>query len=389
MKTNNPLDHFVSMLKANQCLKSARLEHAVRAAPRQWFVDQMHTRSKYLRFIDVNTSRPTKHQLERIYSDEPLLIRRDPPSSTSQPSLVMNMLEALDIRPGARVLEIGAGTGWNAALMAHLVESSGSVVSIDNQPDVARSARRHIKRAGLKNVHIVTGDGANGHPKAAPYDRLITTVSCPDVFPAWLQQLKPSGIAVITLSELPGESWCLMLKLRKAKTHLTGEVANLTGFMLFTGQHGTPPTASQAQQRLDEHAGAKVRKHRAVWAILPGQGDIAMRRDLAFFAHLEGLRVESLGNRFVLSAPDHRGLCVLDNAHIDVIGGTECYRLYEKIQDKWLHLGAPKRLQYRVEVWPLAVKKRHPRDGWLTRRAHCQLIFRLKQGVSPYKEINL
>ena len=378
MKTSTPLDHFVSMLKANQCLKSARLEHAVRAAPRQWFVDRMHTRSKHLRFINVNTSRPTKHQLERIYSDEALLSHRDPPSSTSQPSLVMDMLEALDVRPGARVLEIGAGTGWNAALMAYLVESSGSVVSIDNQPDVAQSARRHIKRAGLKNVHIVTGDGANGYPKAAPYDRLITTVSCPDVFPAWLQQLKPSGIAVITLSDFPGESWCLMLKLRKAKTHLTGEVVSLPGFMLFTGQHGSPPTASQAQQRLDEYAGAKVRKHRAVWAILPDQGDIAMRRDLAFFAHLEGLRVESLGNRFVLSAPDTKGLCVLDNTHIDVIGGTECYSLYEKIQDKWLHLGAPKRLQYRVEVWPLAVQKRQPRDGWLTRRSHCQLIFRLK-----------
>ena len=378
MKTSTLLDNFVSMLKANQCLKSARLEHAVRAAPRQWFVSRMHARSKNLRLINVNTSRPTRHQLERIYSDEPLLSHRDPPSSTSQPSLVMDMLEALDIRPRAQVLEIGAGTGWNAALMAHLVESSGSVVSIDNQPDVAQSARRHIKRAGLKNVHIVTGDGVNGYPKAAPYDRLITTVSCPDVFPAWLQQLKPNGIAVITLSELPGESWCLMLKLRKTKTHLTGEVASLPGFMLFTGKHGSPPTASQAQQRLDEYAGAKVRKHRAVWAILPGQGDFAMRRDLAFFAHLEGLRVESLGNRFVLSVPDTRGLCVLDNAHIDVIGGTECYRLYEKIQDRWLHLGAPKRLQYRVEVWPLAVKKRQPRDGWLTRRAHCQLIFRLK-----------
>jgi len=330
-KTDTLLDDFVAMLRATQCLKSERLEHAVRAAPRHWFVDRMHAHSKRRRFIDVNPSRPTTRQLERIYSDEALLTRRDPPSSTSQPSLVTGMLETVDIRPGARVLEIGAGTGWNAALMAHLVGPSGSVVSIDIQADVARHARRHLKRADLENVRIVTGDGANGYPKAAPYDRLITTVSCSDVFPAWQQQLKPGGIAVITLSELPGESMCLMLKLRRTRTHLTGEVVSLPGFMLFTGKHGVLPSSTQARQRLEEHAGrGRARRHRALWAGVPDGWGGQMRRDLAFFAHLEGMRVESLEDRFVLSLPDSEGICVLDKVHVDVFGGTECYNLYRR-----------------------------------------------------------
>ena len=162
METNEPLESFIRMLRATKRLESRRLERAFRAAPRHWFVDRMHAHSKRPRFIDVNRSRPTRRHLERIYSDEALVTHRDPPSSTSQPSLVAFMLEALDVRAGARVLEIGAGTGWNAALMAHLVGPSGSVVSVDIQADVARCARRHIKRAGVANVTVATGDGAVG-----------------------------------------------------------------------------------------------------------------------------------------------------------------------------------------------------------------------------------
>lgn len=381
MRTSALLDDFVAMLRATQCLRSERLERAVRAAPRHWFVDRMHAHSKRHRFIDVNPSRPTTRQLERIYSDDALLTHRDPPSSTSQPSLVMSMLETVDIRPGARVLEIGAGTGWNAALMAHLAGPSGLVASVDIQADVARRARRHINRAGLGNVRVVTGDGANGYAREAPYDRLITTVGCPDIFPAWQQQLKPGGIAVITLSDLPGESMCLLLKLRRTKTHLTGEVVSLPGFMLLTGKRSVLPSSTQARQRIEEHTGsAKARRHRALWAgMLVGHG-AQVRRDVAFFAHLEGLRVESLEDRFILSSPETEGICVLDKAHVDVLGGTECYNLYRKVQDKWLHLGAPRRMQYRVEVWPLAVSKRPPLGGWLTRRTHCQLLLRLKYG---------
>ena len=103
-----------------------------------------------------------------------------------------------------------------------------------------------------------------------------------------------------------------------------------------------------------------------------------MRRDLAFFAHLEGLRVETLERQFVLSSRETRDICVLEETHVSAIGGSECYGLYKRVEEKWLHLGAPTRMQYRVEVWPVGVRKRAPVNGWLTHRTHSQLLFRLK-----------
>jgi len=209
------LRHFVDMLKATGSVRSKAIERALRATPRHRFVDRMHPLGKRKRFIEVDPKHPTPRQLERIYSDEALLSRMNPPSSTSQPSLVVQMLEALRVRPGHRVFEVGAGTGWNAALLGHLVGPEGQVVTMDIQAEVTRRARQHLKRQGVENVRVVTGDAAGGYPKGAPYDRLITTVTCPAVFPAWWEQLAPGGVMVLTVSDLPGESQCLLVRLQK------------------------------------------------------------------------------------------------------------------------------------------------------------------------------
>jgi protein-L-isoaspartate(D-aspartate) O-methyltransferase len=121
-------------------------------------------------------------------------------SSASQPSMVALMLEQLALAPGMHVLEIGAGTGYNAALLRTLVGLTGHITTIDIDADITDAARRHLASVGLTDVEVITGDGAAGYPPNAPYDRIILTVNAGDIAPAWVAQLKRGGIVVLPLS---------------------------------------------------------------------------------------------------------------------------------------------------------------------------------------------
>ncbi len=140
---------------------------------------------------------------ESAYRDDAIVTKRDadgqPISSSSQPAIMAIMLDQLDLAAGQRVLEIGAGTGYNAALMKHVVGSSGAVVSVDIDADLAGQARDHLAIAGYPDVIVVAADGAEGYPPYAPYDRVIATVGVSDLAPAWLDQTAPGGRIVVPL----------------------------------------------------------------------------------------------------------------------------------------------------------------------------------------------
>jgi protein-L-isoaspartate(D-aspartate) O-methyltransferase len=139
--------------------------------------------------------------LDRAYSDDAVPIKRDPDgtvlSSSSQPSMMALMLKQLRLRLGDNVLEIGAGSGYNAAVMHNIVGDRGTITSIEIDKDVATAARNHLMRAGIaSSVTIVDADGAMGYAPRASYDRIIATVGIWDVPAAWAKQLKPDGILV-------------------------------------------------------------------------------------------------------------------------------------------------------------------------------------------------
>ena len=141
--------------------------------------------------------------LEQTYSDNAVTTKRtsdgQPLSSSTQPSIMAGMLEQLQIEPGHRVLEIGAGTGYNAALMAHIAGPAGQVVTLDVDDDIVADARRHLTDAGYSAVQVMRRDGTLGYPDAAPYDRIILTVGAHDIAPAWREQLAPGGRIVLPL----------------------------------------------------------------------------------------------------------------------------------------------------------------------------------------------
>ncbi|CAJ61344.1 MULTISPECIES: methyltransferase, FxLD system [Frankia] len=163
-------------------VKTPEVETAIRDVPRHLFLPGV--------------------PLEQAYADDPVYTKHDSGvsiSAASQPRIVAMMLEQLHLESGHRVLEVGAGTGYNAALMAAIVGTSGHITAVDIDEDLVESARTHLAAAGVTNVDVVLGDGAFGHPDAAPYDRVIATVGAVETPTAWLDQLAPAGRLVVPL----------------------------------------------------------------------------------------------------------------------------------------------------------------------------------------------
>jgi protein-L-isoaspartate(D-aspartate) O-methyltransferase len=192
--------------------------------------------------------------LTEAYSDQAIVTRdRDglPTSSSSQPAIMVIMLEQLQPPAGGAVLEIGAGTGYNAALLAALVGPSGRVVSIDIQPEAAEHARRSLAAAGVRNVAVISGDGAAGWADGAPYDGIIVTAGASDLAPAWFEQLGPSGRLVVPLA-IRGVQQCVAFA--RDGDHLRSVAACEGGFMPLAG--AMPNTDSRLP--VPDHPGVYV-----------------------------------------------------------------------------------------------------------------------------------
>lgn len=139
-----------------------------------------------------------EYSVTEAYSDHPLLLYENEPftSTISQPSFVLQILQKLQVQPGHKVYELGTGSGWNAALMSALVGPTGMVVTSEVIPEIAVRAEKILQEMKVKNVVVFSGDGFEGCPEEAPYDRIIFTAGSRE-FPARLfSQLKDGGFMV-------------------------------------------------------------------------------------------------------------------------------------------------------------------------------------------------
>jgi len=163
----------VEKLKREGIIRSERVGEAFLKYPRYLFVED-----RYRDYAHV---------------DEPLPLPTG--QTVSAPHMVAIMLELAELKPGMKVLEIGTGSGWNAALIAELVKTD--VYTIERIPELVEFARRNLERAGVKNVHVFLGDGTKGFPPKAPYDRIIVTAGAPKIPEPLIEQLKPRGKLII------------------------------------------------------------------------------------------------------------------------------------------------------------------------------------------------
>jgi protein-L-isoaspartate(D-aspartate) O-methyltransferase len=153
------------------------------------------------------------------------------------------MLEQLEPRPGHRVLEIGAGTGYNAALLAHLVGPTGSVVAVDIDDDLVSGAAEHLAAAGYPRVVLATRDGAHGYAEYAPYDRIVLTVGSWDIQPAWWQQLAPGGRLLLPLTVRGSQLSVAMDLVAGPAPHLVSVSVRGCAFVRLRGAGAGPETS--------------------------------------------------------------------------------------------------------------------------------------------------
>jgi len=183
---------------------------------------------KYPRYLFVE-----EKYRKYAHLDEPLPIPAG--QTVSAPHMVAIMLELAELKPGMNVLEVGTGSGWNAALISELVKTD--VYTIERIPELVEFARRNLERAGVKNVHVIPGDGSLGFPPKAPYDRIIVTAGAPDIPRPLVEQLKPGGKLIIPVGSY--HLWQDLLEVIKLKDGSI-KVKNHGGvaFVPLIGEHG-------------------------------------------------------------------------------------------------------------------------------------------------------
>lgn len=222
---------LVDQLVQRKLIATPSVEAAFRSVPRHLFLPDVPPAQVY-----QDQAIPTKHD------------NGQPISSSSQPAIMAIMLEQLAVAPGQRVLEIGAGTGYNAALLANLAGPDGQVVTLDIDADIVGDARSHLAAAGYRHVVVAQHDGALGYPPLAPYDRILLTVGTWDIVPAWREQLAREGRLVLPLTILPGLMLSVALEPVDDEFHSVSALP--CGFMPLRGASAHPPIGQWPQPRI-------------------------------------------------------------------------------------------------------------------------------------------
>ncbi|MEN3000145.1 MAG: protein-L-isoaspartate(D-aspartate) O-methyltransferase [Acidilobaceae archaeon] len=206
---------LVMMLREEGYIRSQRVAQVMMKVPRELFVPE--------------------ELREMAYEDRPLPIGFE--QTISAPSIVAYMTELLNPLPGERVLEVGTGSGYQAAILAELVSPGGLVWSIERIPQIAEAARRRLEALGYgERVKVVVGDGSQGYPEGAPYDKIMVTASAPEVPPPLVEQLKVGGTMVIPVGHSYMQNLYLVRKGERGEVHVWRDMPVV--FVPLIGKYG-------------------------------------------------------------------------------------------------------------------------------------------------------
>jgi protein-L-isoaspartate(D-aspartate) O-methyltransferase len=362
---------YAAALQTKGAIRSQAVQQAFASVRRDRCITGFYT---YDGRVEVpQDTLPPAEILDRIYSDQALITLFDergvPASSSSQPALVAQMLEALELAPGMRVLEVGAGTGYNAALLAAI--TAAPVVSMDTNQRVVEEARAALRRLGLDGqVTVVHGDGYDGWPAAAPYDRIVVTCGCVGLSPRWLAQLAPGGLALVPLAH--GGAHPIVAAWHDGSA-ARGRVALWADFMEAAGPLGQQQTVLRTIP-----ADTVFTSYRRVGSVLEWEGYAALWCFLAARDHritraatlVEG--IDPMNGMCALHDPD-RGIAWIEmDGSVHLAGAPVLLEETARLLREWETLGRPPIQGWRcafAETGPASTPILTPRDWSLVGEA--------------------
>ena len=258
-----------------------------------------------------------------------------PVSSSTKPDLMVRMLEALDVRDGNRVLEIGTGTGYNAALLAHRL-GDDHVYSVDVDQQLVTTARERLATFGCR-PNLAAGDGINGWPEHGPYDRIIATCSVPRIPTAWLAQVTEGGKVLVDVKVNTGAGNLVLL--HRHGDRLEGRFTQRwAGFMAMRHDGDVDPARApkaEADRQRETAAPAEPwNDHREVWFL----ACLRLPANLSYGYMLDPATRQPTASS--LRAPDG-SWCQVSGGVLREAGATPMWAEVERAYRAWCDWGRP------------------------------------------------
>ena len=358
------------------------MKQALFNVPRHLFIEQYYDDDAPDGIVQLDPPNLTSTQLETIYSNRGMMIREEPHSAASQPSLIFGMLDDLKLTHNLKVLEIGTGSGWNAGLIAFSVGNDRLVYSIDLQVDLVEKAGKHLSSVGFNGVNLKAGDGGLGW-EGETFDRIIVTVGSPDIPPAWVESLADGGVLVMPLKTRGvGDP---ILRLEKQGNELRGKFTQWAGFMNLQGNFSSS-TEDPLEPPSDPMVAALLREE-SMSVPLP----IFLESHCALYLRLNGEPMHTLweykgqgGMRSVLLDRELPALYVPQPAYgpnpekcMDVYGSHQRVDGFIKRIEEWVRLGEPKTTDYQIELINSTDSDDAVPHSYIDKRPHATLRYSL------------
>jgi protein-L-isoaspartate(D-aspartate) O-methyltransferase len=361
--------------------------------PRHLFVRRYRERSNR-DWYEVRDENLQEH-LATLYADRSLtLLGEDDdavPSTISQPSFVLRMLDLLQLEPGHRVFELGAGSGWNAALIGQLVGPSGQVYTLEIIPELGQRAADTIAKLGIRNVQVVTADGGEGYRAGAPYDRMTFTAGTYDLPRHFYEQIKDGGLLLVVIKNEGGGDNLFLL--RKVQDHFESTYSLPCGFVQLTGKYkvdSLDPIVLEAQPEWAGLQHAEVARRPFWWGGKGRENFVWQTLGIRSFLGI----TEPSFRAFKVpgtepNVPDHHHFGLWDRQSGSLVlarddelisyGNARAAERLLHIVHQWVDLGMPTAASFTLHVYnhdtPLTARQ----DQWVIKRNESQFLWSLKR----------